>query len=142
MLPVHRLEDDLAIDVAIEDQRRGVAIVGASRAAPGAPRAGRAAAATSVAPSMPRSTAPLLTMSEMDGGSVIGDRPGERIAAPGDQRHVNAGRDRGVNRVAILVRQPPVAVEQRAVNVDANQSNHGSFVSQRCGPAEADTQPS
>ena len=76
---------------------------------------------------MPRSTAPLLTMSEMDEGSVIGHRPRERIAAPGDERDVDAGGDGGVNRVAVGVRHPSLAVEQRAVNVDANQSNHAQF---------------
>ena len=63
----------------------------------------------------------------MDEGKADGNRPSEWIAAPGDQRDVDAGGDRGVNRIAILIRQPSLAVEQRAVDVDANQSNHAQF---------------
>jgi hypothetical protein len=34
-----------------------------------------------------------------------------------------------MNRIAVLIRQPSLAVEQRAIHVDANQSNHA----QLCG---------
>src|SRR4030095_8705991 len=47
------------------------------------------------------------------------------------QRDVDAGGDGGMNRIAVLIRQPSLAVEQRAVYVDADQSNHAQF----CGPS-------
>jgi len=44
-----------------------------------------------------------------------------------DERDVHTGIDSGVNRVAILVGQSPLAVEQRAIDVNANQPNHAQF---------------
>ena len=78
---------------------------------------------------MARSTAPLLTISVTRVGQRIGDRAGERIAAAGDQRDVDAGGDGGVDRVAVGVGHAPLAVEQRPVDVDADQSNHAQSAS-------------
>ena len=65
---------------------------------------------------------------ERDGrGQRGGDRSSEGVAAPGDERHMDASPNRGMDRVTILVRQTPLAVEQRAIYVDANQSNHAQF---------------
>ena len=73
MLPVHRLEDDLSLHVAIEDERGRVAVPARRSSSPRATWRSSSRRA-SVAPSIVRSTAPLLTMSErLDGsGSATG----------------------------------------------------------------------
>ena len=76
---------------------------------------------------MPRSIAPLLTMSEhrrTADRSATGRANG--IAAAGNERDVDARYDGLVDGVDDWPSgMPPAAVEQRAVDVDANQANHG-----------------
>src|SRR5262245_1296609 len=123
MFPVHRLEDDLSFGVAIEDEGCGIAVVAhrvqdpprdvAIEQAPRERRAIHATLDSAIADDEPAG-----------GGQRVGHWPRARIAAAGHERNVNAGSNRSVNRIAILVREPAFAVEQRAVHVDANQSNH------------------
>jgi len=67
MLPIHRLEDDLTFDVAIEDERRWSRYRAVDASTDFATSRSRSLRA-SVAPSMDRSTAPLLTIRETDAG--------------------------------------------------------------------------
>ena len=69
---------------------------------------------------------------ERDGRrEAVGNRPRERVAPAGDERHVDAGGDGVVNRLAVGLRHAPVAVEQRAVDVDADQPDHRAVPSVR-----------
>src|SRR5262245_23741533 len=110
MLPVHRLEDDLALGVTIKDESSRVAVVAhrvqdpsrdvAIEQTPGDRRAVHAALDRAVADD-----------ERYRWGQQVGNRPRERIAATSHQRHMDAGSDSGMDRVAILVRQPSLAVE-------------------------------
>jgi hypothetical protein len=57
------------------------------------------------------------------------DRSSEGIAAASDEGDMNTCVNRRMNRSAILIRQLSLAVEQRAVHVNANQSDHAQFCS-------------
>ena len=57
------------------------------------------------------------------GQHALDDGAGERIAATGDQDHVDAGLERRQHRGDIVVGHPAAAVEQRAVDVDGDETN-------------------
>ena len=57
-------------------------------------------------------------------GQEVDDRAGEMKAAPGDERDLDAARRRLDQRVAMRVGQPAAAVEQRAVDVDGEKTDH------------------
>jgi hypothetical protein len=121
MRPVHRLEHDLSVHVAIEDERRGGAMPALASSTVRATFLSSSRRAR-VEPSMPRSTAPLLTMS-VRLRAALGHRPREGITPSGYQRHVHAGIYGGMNRVAVAWGNAP-RIEQCAVHVDADKLDH------------------
>ena len=64
-------------------------------------------------------------MSVMDEGRGSDGARRGRVAAPGHERHVNACRHGIVDRVDVGPRYLPASVKQRAVDVDADQADHG-----------------
>ena len=131
MFPIHGLEHDLSIGVAIEDESRGITIV--AHCVQHAP--GDLAVEQPSRQCRPIGAAldgPVADDQRDRGRQRVGHRPGKGIAAPGDERDVNAGGNGRVNRVAIDVRQLPLTVEKRTVHIDANQSNHAQFRGRPC----------
>ena len=57
------------------------------------------------------------------GRKPFGDGAGKRVAAARDEHDVNACGDRLVNGLPVGLRHLSEAIEQRAVDVDANESN-------------------
>ena len=118
--------------VAIEDERRG-------RPVPGVGIEHRAGHIFVEQPSGPRGPihAPLDGAVADDQGEALGqplgDRPRERIAAAGDERHVHPGLHGGVNGGAIGRGKPARGVEQRAVDVNADKLDHQGSSPQASG---------
>jgi hypothetical protein len=125
VLPVHRLEDHLTLDVTVEDQRGGVAM----RQCRGEHLASHVAIeqATSERSAIGRSLHGAVADDERDRcGQAVGDRPRERIAASGDERNVHTSANRFVDRAAVRVGHLSRRVEKCAVHIDANESNHAT----------------
>ncbi|MCK7521763.1 MAG: hypothetical protein MZV64_30805 [Ignavibacteriales bacterium] len=55
---------------------------------------------------------------------LVDDRPGEVEPPPRHERHLDAGVGGAADRVAVRRRHLPAAVEERAVDVQGDQSNH------------------
>jgi len=122
MFPVHGFEHDLAIGITIEDQRRQLAE---------RPRGIEHGAGNLPIEQQPRDARSIhialhgtVTDNQRDRrGKRLRDRTGERIAAAGDEGDLNPRADRVVNGVDIGLRDLPACVEQRAVNVDGDESD-------------------
>ena len=67
--------------------------------------------------------APLLRMSVSGRGQLFEDRPREVVAAPGRERHLDAGLDGPRDRVAVRRRDPSLAVEDGAVDVEGEEAD-------------------
>jgi len=127
MVPIHRLEQDLSILVAVEDDRGCVAEVAGRLEQPARDLPGQQPASQRAAVHRP-----------FDGAAADDQRHGIRqsirhrprvwIAAAGHERDVNATGDRLVDGVAVGLRHAAVTVEQRAVDVDANEANHPAVI--------------
>ena len=77
----------------------------------------------SVSPSRVLTIAPLLRMSVSGAGQLFEDRPREVVAAPGGERHLDAGLDGPCDRVAVRGRDPSPAVEDGAIYVKGEEAN-------------------
>ena len=139
MVPVHPLEDDLSfVDAVGPIEDEGDAVL------PGAgPLEDQPGGVAWEKP--PHVCPPVLVLDERSvvddererKGQRVGDRAGEMEASSGDERDLDAA-TRGFGQgVSMRVGNPAAAVEQRAVDVDGEQTNHGWKAGSACGPSEA-----
>src|SRR5437660_6755923 len=122
--PVHAFEDDLALVWPIEHDRHAV-LVGARRLE----ELARHTAAQEI-PHLGGAVRLLHERSVVDderqrNRQQIRDRTREMKAAAGDERDLDAARNGGDDGVAVRLRKASAAVEQRAIDVDGEETDHG-----------------
>ena len=124
VLPVDPLEHDLALARPVEHhrRRRPVRRGGRQHVTRGVARQQVAHLASS--PSQFLTTAPLLRMSVSGPGSASKTGRAKSIAPAGRQRHFDARGDSPANGVAVRRRNPSGAVEDRAVDIEGEQTDH------------------
>ena len=123
MLPIHRLVEHLPAVIAVEDERRQVAIDPRTHQhAPGDSARQQTAGQHAT---LHRSLHRAVTHDQRDRGRKrIRHRSRERVTSAGSERHVDAARHDGLDGLEILGGQAAPAIEQRAVDVDGEKTNH------------------